>query len=168
MSSLLLVAPPVPGDSHPLLCRAWGAAAEDAAPEVQHAGSLRGSLPCLHPWSMCTRSCGLQSQRQLRVPLAITFPLGHRLHKLARLLRLLQPHGPAVLSMPLVPSSALSSLLEGSWLPGQTSPKLLRRSQHGAARGTTTAVPFQPHQTTWHCKAILNQKSEEIPSTSGG
>lgn len=142
MSSLLLVAPPVPGDSHPLLCRTWGAAAEDAAPEVQRAGSLRGSLPCLHPWSMCTRSCGLQSQRQLRVPLAITFPLGHRLHKLARLLRLLQPHGPAVLGMPLVPPSALSSLLEGSWLPGQTSPKLLRRSQHGAARGTTTAVPF--------------------------
>lgn len=163
MSSLLLAAPPVPGDSHPLLCRAWGAAAEDAAPEVQRAGSLRGSLPCLHPWSMCTRSCGLQSQRQLRVPLAITLPLGHRLHKLARLLRLLQPHGPAVLGMPLVPSSALSSLWRGA-------------GSRGRCLQSFCAVPsmVQPvaqqllFHSTWHCKSILNQKSEEIPSTSDG
>lgn len=70
-------------------------------------------------------------------------------------------HAPGAILSPLLP-------LEGSWLPGQMSPTLLRRSQHGAARGTTTAVPFQPHETTWHCKSILNQKSEEIPSTSDG
>lgn len=75
----------------------------------------REQLPSPNPWSMSTWSCGLQSQRQLHVTLAITLPLHHWLQKLARFPH---SHGPARLWHASDFHPHLSPLFKGEMSPG--------------------------------------------------
>lgn len=132
------------GGLHPLLCRARGGAAKEKTQrrDVQAGPWLRSHerLPSPNPWSMSTWSCGLQSQRQLRVTIAITLPLCHWLQKLARFP---QPSGPARLwrasDFHTHPPPLFKGETSAGW-GGEMSQTLTCHSQHRAALSITTAA----------------------------